>query len=107
MTLKPTLSNVCTKNRYREFLRMVRMWRHLQLLKRGGRAHAETGVNGTSPGELAILCPACPHPNINLPANWTSAAKGSEYVFRFSLFRMPPPLFLIFPKISLLSVLWD
>ena len=64
---------------------MLREWRHLQLLKRGGRAHVQTGVGGTSPGELAVLCPACPHPNINLPKNWTSMAKEFEYVFRFSL----------------------
>ena len=42
-----------------------------------------TGVNGTSPGELALLCPACPHPNINLPANWMSVPKGSEFVLGF------------------------
>ena len=64
---------------------MLREWRHLRLLKRGGRAHAQTGVGGTSPGELAVLCPACPHPNINLPKNWTSVAKEFKYVFRFSL----------------------
>lgn len=88
------------KVRYKEFLRMLRMWRHLRLLKRGGRAHAPTGVDGTSPGELAVMCPACPHPTINLPTNWTSAPKESEYVFA-------PPLTLrflmVFPKISLLS----
>ena len=69
-----------TKTRYVEFLRMIRMWRHLRLLRRGGRAHASTGVNGTSPGELAVVCPACPHPNINLPTNWASIAKESECV---------------------------
>ena len=100
-------AKICTKNCYWEFLRMVQMWHHLHLLKWGRRAHAETSVNRTSPGELTILCSACPHPNINLLANWTSTVKGSEYVFRFSLFCLPPPLLLIFPKISLLSVLWD
>lgn len=74
------------KNRYREFLRILRMWRHTRLLKRGGRAHAPTGVNGTSPGELAVLCPACPHPNINLPMDWTSVAKESQYVLCFLRF---------------------
>ena len=59
---------------------MIRMWRHLKLLRRGGRAHAPTGVNGTSPGELAVLCPACPHPGINLPKNWATVAKESECV---------------------------
>lgn len=59
---------------------MVRMWRHLHLLKRGGRAHDPTGAQGTAPGELAVLCPACPHPNINLPPDWRSAPKESECV---------------------------
>ena len=63
---------------------MIREWHHLQLLKQGGRAHAPTGVSGTSPGELAVLCPACPHPNINLPMNWASVDKESEYVFMFT-----------------------
>ena len=65
---------------------MLRMWRHLRLLKQGGRAHVLTGVDGTSPGELAVLCPACPYPNINLPTNWTSVTKESEYVIRLCTF---------------------
>lgn len=59
---------------------MLRMWRHLRLLKRGGRAHNSTGARGTSPGELAVLCPACPYPDINLPDDWKSVAKNLEYV---------------------------
>lgn len=73
------------KDRYQEFLRILRMWRHLRLLKRGGRAHDPTGVQGTGPGELAVLCPACPYPNINLPADWKSVAKDAEYVLNFVL----------------------
>lgn len=61
------------------------MWRHLRLLKRGGRAHDPTGVQGTASGELAVLCPACPHPNINLPSGWKLAAKSSECAFNFAL----------------------
>lgn len=57
---------------------MLRMWRHIRLMKRGGRGHDPTGVGGTSPGELAVSCPACPHPNINLPKDWASAPKDSE-----------------------------
>lgn len=60
---------------------MIRMWRHLRLLKRGGRAHDPTGVNGTAPGELAVLCPACPYPDINLPTDWTLAGKDSGFVY--------------------------
>ena len=34
---------------------MIRMWRHLKLLKRGGRAHDPSGTGGTEKGELAVL----------------------------------------------------
>ena len=71
---------VC-KDRYKSFLRALRMWRHLKMLKRGGRSYDETGVKGTSPGELAVLCPACPIPSINLPPNWKSVGKDSEFVY--------------------------
>lgn len=50
------------------------------MLKRGGRSYDPTGIEGTSPGELAVLCPACPIPSVNLPPNWQSVGKDSEYV---------------------------
>jgi hypothetical protein len=51
---------------------MTRQWQHLMLLKRGGRAHDASNdrINTTKPGELALLCPACPQPGKNLPADW-------------------------------------
>ncbi|KAF8215194.1 hypothetical protein K438DRAFT_1561909 [Mycena galopus ATCC 62051] len=49
--------------------------------KRAGRAHHPTGIAGTSPGELAIPCRACPHPNINLPEGWEDAPPEVAYVF--------------------------
>lgn len=58
------------QDRYHEFLRMTREWRHLQMLKRAGRGHDPGGVENTKEGECALLCPACPHPGKNLPANW-------------------------------------
>jgi hypothetical protein len=56
-------------------------WRHLKLLKRGGRAHDPSGISGTSRGELAVLCPSCPHPSINLPDGWEKTPSTSQYVF--------------------------
>lgn len=56
------------------------MWRHLRMLKRGGRSYDKTGVKGTSAGELAVLCPACPIPSINLPPDWKSVGKDYEFV---------------------------
>ncbi|KAJ7028941.1 hypothetical protein C8F04DRAFT_1265508 [Mycena alexandri] len=67
--------------RYPEFLRMVRQWRHLQLSKRAGRGHDPSGVNGTRPGELALECPACPRPNVNLPDDWENAPAGDKFLY--------------------------
>ncbi|KAF9505875.1 hypothetical protein BS47DRAFT_1306051, partial [Hydnum rufescens UP504] len=58
------------KSCYTAFLRMVRMWRHLKLLKQAGCGHDSSGAQGTKRGELAIMCPACPIPDINLPEGW-------------------------------------
>ena len=60
--------------RYKEFMRVVTQWRHLKMLKRGGRCHDPTGVNGTKRGELAVRCPACPRPEVNLPPNWSTVS---------------------------------
>ncbi|KAK0211960.1 hypothetical protein IW262DRAFT_1301412 [Armillaria fumosa] len=57
-------------DRYDAFLRMMREWRHLRALKRFGRGHEPGRIEGTQPGELALRCPACPHPHVNLPDGW-------------------------------------
>jgi hypothetical protein len=77
------------KDRYKVFLRTLHMWRHIKMAKRGSRSYDPSGINGTSPGELAALCPACPIPSINLPSNWQSVEKATEcvnssHVFSFS-----------------------
>ncbi|KAJ3477374.1 hypothetical protein NLI96_g10506 [Meripilus lineatus] len=54
-------------DRYKLFLRAVWQWRHLKLLKRAGRANDPGGVAATEPGGLAVLCPACPNPEWNIP----------------------------------------
>ncbi|KAF7291342.1 CxC2 domain-containing protein [Mycena indigotica] len=66
--------------RYSSFLRMARQYRHLLLLKRGGRGHDQYGVMGTAPGELAIRCPACPRPGVNLPEGWEQAPPEDRQV---------------------------
>ncbi|KAK6972153.1 CxC2 domain-containing protein [Favolaschia claudopus] len=60
--------------RYVEFLRMARFFRHIMMLKRGGRGHA-----------LAIRCPACPRPGINLPDDWQSAPPEKRFLYIFFL----------------------
>ncbi|KAK0463310.1 hypothetical protein IW261DRAFT_1554191 [Armillaria novae-zelandiae] len=57
-------------DRYDAFLRIMREWRHLRVLKRFGRGHEPGRIEGTQPGELALRCPACPHPHVNLPDGW-------------------------------------
>ncbi|KAJ7028284.1 hypothetical protein C8F04DRAFT_1212234 [Mycena alexandri] len=68
-------------NRYPEFLHMARQWRHLQLLKRGGRGHDPSGVNGTKPGALAIECPACSRPDVNLLEGWENASAEDRFLY--------------------------
>ncbi|KAF9230988.1 hypothetical protein BU15DRAFT_56673, partial [Melanogaster broomeanus] len=51
-------------DRYRELMRVARQWRLLKTLKWNGY-----GIGDDSPGqgELALFCPACPQPGINVP----------------------------------------
>ncbi|KAK0499318.1 hypothetical protein EDD18DRAFT_1307916 [Armillaria luteobubalina] len=56
---------------------------HIKMMKCGGRGNVSDGIKATLPGELATLCPACPHPGINLPADWESAPP--EYKFLYIL----------------------
>ncbi|THV01511.1 hypothetical protein K435DRAFT_853778 [Dendrothele bispora CBS 962.96] len=72
------------KDRYRVLLRVIFQWRHLKMLKRAGRCHAQSGIDGTARGECAMDCPACPQPEKNLPDNWKEA--GPEFAFLYTLF---------------------
>ncbi|KAK6985154.1 CxC2 domain-containing protein [Favolaschia claudopus] len=73
------------RDRYDEFARMTRQWRHLRMLKRAGRGHDAAGVKSTKPGECALLCPACPQPGKNLPADWQAAPKHKRFVYALFL----------------------
>lgn len=55
-------------------MRMVRMFRHLKLMKRGGRGNLPGGLMNTQPGDLAPGCAACPRPGVNLPDDWQTIA---------------------------------
>ncbi|KAG1832772.1 hypothetical protein EV424DRAFT_1312516 [Suillus variegatus] len=44
-------------------MRVARQWRKLKLLKRNGFGHEEKDVR---PGNLALFCPVCPQPGINV-----------------------------------------
>ncbi|KAG1790740.1 hypothetical protein EV424DRAFT_1476101 [Suillus variegatus] len=58
------------RDRYSAFMRMIHEWRHLRQLRRAGRGHDPAGAKATTAGELAVQCPACPHPGKNLPQDW-------------------------------------
>ncbi|KAI9069790.1 hypothetical protein FKP32DRAFT_1559042 [Trametes sanguinea] len=73
------------KDRYKAFMRVVAQWRHLKRLKRAGRGHACSGVEGTAPGELAVRCPACPRPDVNLPPNWDSVSDDLKFLYIMSV----------------------
>jgi hypothetical protein len=51
----------------------------MMALKRAGRGQDPLGIERTAQGELAVECPACPHPGRNLPDNWQEA-KNMAYV---------------------------
>lgn len=80
--LCPETNSGPTKNRYPALLRMIHEWRHIRMLKRAGRGH--DGIGATKLGECAVLCPACPHPGINLPKKWETAPAHSRYAFAVS-----------------------
>ncbi|KAG1893303.1 uncharacterized protein F5891DRAFT_1196533 [Suillus fuscotomentosus] len=73
------------RDQYSVFLRIMREWRNLNALKCAGRGHDPAGVDATQEGELAVLCPACPHPGINLPPNWETSDRQWLYAGFFAI----------------------
>jgi len=63
-----SLLHVFIQDRYRELMRVSRMWRDLSNRKRAGFGH-DTEKHPRL-GDLATFCPACPQPGINLLDNW-------------------------------------
>ncbi|KAJ7622438.1 hypothetical protein FB45DRAFT_1091417 [Roridomyces roridus] len=64
---------------------MTREWTHLHMLKRAGRGHDPRGLSATTPGECALLCPACPHPGKNLVEDWKSYPEEKQFLFALFL----------------------
>lgn len=52
---------------------MVRQFRTERMFKRGGRGSVEGKMADTAEGALALACPACPRPGVNLPDGWQAA----------------------------------
>ena len=57
---------------------------NLKALKRAGRGHDPTGVDGTQEGTLVVECPACPQPGRNLPDDWQNAPAETVYVIQLT-----------------------
>ncbi|KAK7053876.1 CxC2 domain-containing protein [Favolaschia claudopus] len=68
-------------DRYQIFLRVARQYRHALMLKRAGRGHDPSGVWGTGAGELAVVCPVCPDPKVNLPDGWENAPQEDQFLY--------------------------
>ena len=76
---------VVSQHRYPEFHRTFHIWRNLMMLKQAGHGQDLAGAKGTAEGELAVECPACPHPGRNLPEGLESAGLSLYILFVSSL----------------------
>ena len=69
-------------DRYRELMRALRQWRDLTSRRRAGLPMDKEIRLG--PGGLALFCPACPQPGVNLPVNWQDDPE--QYVLSYLQF---------------------
>ncbi|KAG2111303.1 uncharacterized protein F5147DRAFT_573626, partial [Suillus discolor] len=60
---------------YRELMRAARQWRQCKLYKWHGFAHKDDKPNE---GDLALFCPACPQPGINLDLSAGTVAQPDD-----------------------------
>ncbi|KAF7967195.1 hypothetical protein HWV62_35598 [Athelia sp. TMB] len=70
-------------DRYSAFMRIVREWRHIKMVKRAGQGHQHDTFTMYDPGKCAVMCPACPQPGRNLPEGWE---RDSTNVWIYALF---------------------
>lgn len=49
------------------------------MLMRAGRGFKPDETSKTKPGELAVLCRACPHPGVNLPDDYLETPDERKY----------------------------
>ncbi|KAJ3716228.1 hypothetical protein C8R42DRAFT_589224, partial [Lentinula raphanica] len=69
-------------DRYKAFSRMIREWRGLKILKRGGMGNDATRTaDKTELGELAVECIACPRPSENLPEDWEDEPANTRFKY--------------------------
>jgi KDZ transposase family protein len=78
---------------YREFCGMTRIWRWMKKLKWAGYAGGSNKVKDVRASELAIFCPACPQPGINISDNWREdhAWHVEDFYVSFFFFKFDSP----------------
>ncbi|KAF7343820.1 CxC2 domain-containing protein [Mycena sanguinolenta] len=70
------------KRRYQLILRVVRQWRNLRSLKRGGMGNnPDRRTSETKNGELAVECIACPKVGVNLPEKWEETPASKRFLY--------------------------
>ncbi|KAJ7363735.1 hypothetical protein DFH08DRAFT_798215 [Mycena albidolilacea] len=70
------------RRRYQPILCIVRQWRNLRCLKRGGVGNDPDQCTAeTREGELAVDCLACPKLGVNLPEGWKQAPPEKRFLF--------------------------
>ncbi|KAL0563258.1 hypothetical protein V5O48_018815, partial [Marasmius crinis-equi] len=66
-TLTDAVGLTIIKDRYDTFIWVICQWRFLKLLKRAGIGNVEKpDLDDLEPGSLAIQCPSCPTPGVNM-----------------------------------------
>ncbi|KAJ7810040.1 hypothetical protein B0H13DRAFT_1667753, partial [Mycena leptocephala] len=68
-------------DRYKAFSRMARQYAFLQRARRAGRAHDPAGLDATKPGELSVICWACPYEGRNLPSDWRDVDPKYKFLY--------------------------
>ncbi|KAG1795013.1 uncharacterized protein HD556DRAFT_1365543 [Suillus plorans] len=67
-------------DRYRELMRVARQWRQLKTMKWHGFGHHS---DNPSTGELALFCPTCPQPGINVLLSEVESLDDLKYTRSF------------------------
>ncbi|KAJ7903747.1 hypothetical protein B0H14DRAFT_3421928 [Mycena olivaceomarginata] len=74
------------KCQYQLTLRVVRQWRNLRALKRGGMGNdPDRRASETHEGELAVDCLTCPKAGVNLPEGWEKVPVEMRFLYTIFL----------------------
>ncbi|KAG2137902.1 uncharacterized protein EDB93DRAFT_1106518 [Suillus bovinus] len=68
------------KDRYRELMRVARQWRQLKTMKWHGFGHRSNAPNAR---DLALFCPTCPQPGINISLSGNETLDDWKYTRSF------------------------